>query len=312
MAPPAHHTGTMRGRLPSRMRAPAYSAVLGVRDGALQHRHLHQVLLGIVDALWRWPPAPPWPCPGRAHHAVLVPHHHDGGEGEGAATLVTLVTRFRATSLSFSSRSLLLTFLMLASAMPDRVIRIEPSFAGGVGEGFHPAVVQVSVAVEDHRGDTGGLRLLGDAWPTMRACSVLATSLAFLSLRDDAEASVRPFSSSMMGIDALVAAIDREAGTLRVPCTFRRTRTSIFARRAFLSNAMACLIYRQPARLATDVLTDEAHRPCRVPACAAADLRRHLAHELLVGAFQADDGFFPSCWAVTSISSGRARVMLCE
>src|SRR5690606_14421470 len=79
--------------------------------------------------------------------------------------LVTLVTRLRCTTVSFSSRSLLLTVLVLLSDML-RVMgsEIEAGFAGGVGQCLHPSMIEVAIPVEDHLLDAGSLGLLGDGF----------------------------------------------------------------------------------------------------------------------------------------------------
>ena len=53
----------------------------------LRTAHLHQVLLGVVDAFGDGLLHLLGLAQAVAHHTVLVAHHHDGGEGEGASAL---------------------------------------------------------------------------------------------------------------------------------------------------------------------------------------------------------------------------------
>ena len=141
-----------------------------VGDGGAGERHLEEVLARLLGALLDGEGHLLGLAVAEADAAVAVADHHEGGEGEAPAALHDLgdavdvddarlaqrrVARLHAGSRGSRSRSRGGDLIRWPS-------ELQSGFAGGVGEGGDPAVVEVAAAVEDDLGDAGGLGPLGD------------------------------------------------------------------------------------------------------------------------------------------------------
>src|SRR4051812_22537799 len=108
----------------------------------------------------------PAPCPTRP---LPSPTTTSAAKPKRRPPFTTLATRlietsFSTNSLSSRSRSRGRPRSRRCSCAISRTLSLErqPGFAGGIGQGFHPAVKQIAAAVEHHGGDAGLLGALGD------------------------------------------------------------------------------------------------------------------------------------------------------
>src|SRR5713226_5856330 len=91
-------------------------------------------------------PAPTWPWPSPTTTRAL--------KLKRRPPFTTLATRLMVTTFSLNSRPCGSMRSMGASGISASfLLELEAGLAGSLGEGLHPAVVQESVAVEDHLGD---------------------------------------------------------------------------------------------------------------------------------------------------------------
>src|SRR5436190_392175 len=150
------HAGAGRRRADHDLaRAPAAVAVV-VQGAAFAQRHADHRLLGffgrLADGFRHFARL----AVTEAHAALLVAHHHQGGEREPAAALNggrdavdvdQLLDEFVVTILVVVAVATVAALFVSASHV--RSLEVQAGFARGVGQGLHPAVVQVAASVED-------------------------------------------------------------------------------------------------------------------------------------------------------------------
>ena len=134
--------GTGCGRLEQDSAGPALPDDR-VHDGAAGQGHLEEVLARLFDPLLHGQPGLLGLAVAQADLAVAIADHHEGGEGEAAATLDHLGHPVHLDGALFV---LCVDHLELQSLGPRRV-----------SHGGDPPVVHEAPAVEDHLGDASRL-----------------------------------------------------------------------------------------------------------------------------------------------------------
>src|SRR5919112_4977608 len=147
--------------------APSWCRVRLSRSGTRTSDFLaSSVALRIASGTSR---ALPWPKPTRP---FLSPTTIRAANEKRRPPFTVAATRLMCTSFSTNSLSRSSSLrLRLRSRPPPRCwspraisvpLEVQAGFARGVGQGFHPAVIQVAAAIEDDGVDAGGLGALGD------------------------------------------------------------------------------------------------------------------------------------------------------
>ena len=136
--------GAGRGRLHQHSPGARGGAEDRVDDGRTGEGHVEEVLASLFDALLHRESGLLGLAVAETNPALAVTDHHEGGEGEPAATLGDLRDAIHLDGALFE-------------LFDVNHIKLQSGGAKGVGERRHPAVIIESAAVEDHGGDVGGL-----------------------------------------------------------------------------------------------------------------------------------------------------------